>query len=447
MKKELLIIGGGIAGLSAAVHAIRHDLHPIILEKNRYLGGRVRSFHAADIRQTIDNGQHVLSAAYTETRDFLRQIGSDRHMDFPANFTARFMQPGGKTFQFRTYSLPAPFHFFVPLLVNRKFTTTPPREYFRFVYRNLKLPPQKRRQMTADQWLTYCGQNSAIRQILWEPLTYSILNTGIREASAELLYQAIRQSFLHSRQRSALGIPLDWLSEILAHPAEKFITGHGGSIYLLNPVTKFVRRDDRIQSVVTRKQQFDAPWVIAAVPPFALTAIAGDSAIPALTEALTSLEKFEYNPIITIHIFLRSELPSRFPLAISRSPLQWIFSHPGRKTPGNLYGYALVISAAEEWAARPQEEILQMAVNELQRLFASVAAPELRPVKYKIIKEKRATIKQTPASLAWRPPADTPLQNLFLAGDWTDTGLPATIEGAVKSGRTAVERIVRKVHG
>lgn len=441
MNKEVIIIGGGVAGLSAGIAAVQHGIRPIILERNRYLGGRVRSFHPTDLQRTIDNGQHLISAAYLHTIAYLQTVGSLNKIHFQKKLQVNFIRQPEQQFLFQSHFLPAPFHFLLPLLLHKKLAAVSFGKIAEFVQKSRQVKPAQLRKMTVKEWLKFCGQENNLISLLYQPLTFSILNTPVEEASAYLLCRAMENSFLHSFKSARLGIPKDWLGEIFVKPAEEFILKHGGSIYRLTAVTKFVRKGEQISSVISSKQPFDSPWIINTTPPHALASVLRKSQIQQLEQIQSALTRFSYHPIVTVNIFLKEALPLRFPTAVLDSPIQWIFLHPRRDGQGDDFGYALVASAADELAAKPADEIISLVKKELQRIFGV----SVQMIDYKIIKEKRATIAQTPAVLQLRQTPETPISNLLLAGDWSDTGLPATIEGAILSGRRALELIADRV--
>ncbi len=444
MDRDVIIIGGGLAGLSAAVQAIQHGFRPIILEKNKHLGGRVRSFYAPDIGREIDNGQHVLSAAYEDTIRFIETIGSEDQIIYQKKFQANFSKKDGTKLLFRSFPLPAPFHFFLPLFLKKKFTGARFSELLHFIWRNSRLSSEELKRMTIQEWLVYTGQSAKIQKLLWQPLAYSILNAPVEKGSAFLLKQAVSKSFFHSRQNARLVLPKSWLGEIFIIPAEKFIKTQGGEVHYLTTTEKIRFKGGRTQEVVTSKGEFNAPWIISTVPPFALQAILENSGDVVIRNSITGLDKFEYNPIMTINIFLDRSIEVDFPIAFIDSPLQWMFPHPHKATSQTDYGYALVISGANLWADKSGEEIIEMVSGELLNHLGIRFDSTHRLLKYKIIKEKRATIAQTPSSISQRPGTKTAIPNLFLAGDWIETGLPATIEGAIVSGRLAMESIIRQ---
>ncbi len=445
MNREVVILGGGIAGLSAAIHAILNGLRPIVLEKNRHAGGRLRSFESPDIKRTLDNGQHVLSAAYAETIQLLKTIGTYQKIYFQKNFNCLFLQDPRHRFIFRAVNLPAPLHFFIPLIAHRKQTQIETRDYINFVHSKFKIPQKKLENMTVSRWLELTQQSDAIREFLWKPFTLAMLNTPIQEASASLLLSALKKSFLHSRKNARLGLPRDWLSEIFIHPAIRFIQSHGGRIHFSKQVQKIIFRQDRITHVVTRSEQIDTPWLISAIPPYQLYEVLDYSIIPPLVELKEITRLLRCSPIITINIFLKEPIHTSFPIAPIMSPLQWIFPHPVQQKEGE-YGYAIVSSHATSWIWRSHREIIETVRYEFHRLFGYDLLEKHGLKMFKIIKEKRATILQSPVFTRMRPETQTPIGNFFLAGDWISTGLPATIESAVLSGRRAVEAIVEHLN-
>jgi predicted NAD/FAD-dependent oxidoreductase len=305
----------------------------------------------------------------------------------------------------------------------------------------LKKPEFK--EMTLETWLSTCKQSHAISEFLWKPLALSILNTSPHAASAYLLYQAISRSFLGPRSLSGMGIPLDWLSDIFARPAEQYLKESQSEIQLLTQVHNFQMDDEHTFSIITQKGTFSATRIICTIPPFALSNILENSAFSELSSLKNQLNQFEYNPIMTINIFLDKPLPGHFPASLVSSPIQFIFRHPEKNESPGQFGYALVSSAANEFNEDSKEEILGMARGELAKMFGPEFTKADNILAYKVIKEKRATISQTPESIRLRPTSKTPLKNFYLAGDWIDTGLPATIEGAVLSGRLAVEALLQ----
>ncbi len=440
MKEKIFIIGGGLAGLSAAIYAIRSGLSPVIVEKNRHLGGRVRSFHAPDLGRTIDNGQHLLSAAYTETRRMLAIIETSDKIEFQKRFEASFIRDRYSRMHFKAFRLPSPWHFFGPLLMHRRFTGIPLTDFINFRHQQQQLKPDDLKELTVAEWLERCAQGKSIRELLWYPLCLSILNTHPDRASAALLSQTIQHSFLGPASQAGLGIPLAWLSDIFADPAEAYIRKNGGEIQLLTGARRIEIQDDRVKRIHTSKGTFDASAIVVAVPPHSLFPLLDHIPSPRIRQIQDWSQKLSYHPIMTINFYLSEPFPFKLPASLIASPLQWIFAHP-KPDPG-LYGYTAVISAADEWSGKNREEIIRMLRDELERITGTT--PNI--MDYKIITEKRATVSQDNLFVEGRPDNHSGISGLYLAGDWTDTGLPATIEGAVLSGKLAVEAAVANMN-
>lgn len=444
MAQTIHILGGGIAGLSAAVRAIQQGYRPVLVERSPALGGRARSLPAKDLGCIIDNGQHVLAAGYHDTRDLLKTIGSLAQVDFPARLEIDFRIPDGRTFQFRSWPLPAPLHFLCPLLLKGPLSADDRRWLLRWGNLFRKTTADYLRPKTVREWLDEAGPCELLEQLLWEPLTIATLNTPINKASALLLFQVLNQAFLASAKRSGLGLPAAMLSDIFAGPAQEYILKHGGKIMLNTNVTAIEMADGAVSALTCRDgQSIPTKNLISALPPAQLDRLVKNS--PELARLLpNSFGRFEYEPIITINFWLDNPLPLEAPSALVNSPIQWIFRRPELSEAHQAgFGYTAIISAARAESGKPSEYFAGQLGRELKYYFDIDVSPEALLRRFKVIKEKQATFSQTPDSLDWRPQPQTGIPNLFLAGDWIDTGLPATIESASLSGRLAIETLSR----
>jgi squalene-associated FAD-dependent desaturase len=443
-RKEIIIIGGGVAGIAAAVAALEKGWKPVLLERTGQLGGRVRSLYAKDAGSFIDNGQHVLSASYAETRWLLSHIGSLDKVDFQKRLSVDFRLHRKRNFYFRSWPLPAPLHFLLPLLSRSPLAKTDRKFLYRWARITRQLSAGELKRITVREWLDLAGKAPFLEQLLWEPLTLATLNTPLKQASAFLLHRVLEEAFLGTSRNSGLGIPRAMLSDIFAAPAEKYIRDNGGEIQTLTAVKKLLSRGDRITEIETAKgERIKTPALILAIPPHALVHLMADS--PGLAEYFPhDFSRFRYAPIITINLWFKKPLPGQFPMALVDSPLQWIFKLPQTVAGEEKHGYTVVISAAFEMVEKSQQEILQIVEREFRYFFAESIFQNLQLLSAKIVKEKSATILQTPQSLKWRPSPRTAISNLFLAGDWIDTGLPATIESAVLSGKMSVTELEKK---
>ena len=435
--RQVVIIGGGVAGISAAVHAIENGWQPLVLEATPHPGGRARSFFAKDISHTIDNGQHVLSAAYHETIWLLKKLGSIDGVHFQPALEIYFQLNNQRKFAFRSSRLPAPFHFLLPLVRHAPLTGADWRFLRRFGWQWLKTSAEDLRGATVREWLDSIGNAPFLEKLLWEPITLATLNTPVHKASAFLLHQTLKLAFLGNAKTCGLGIPKTGLSELFAKPFAEYLAKNGGALRSGTIVRKIVAENGRISALEThRGEQIEAKTVISAIPPHALSRIL-ESSPEARNKLSLSLDKFEYSPIITVYLWLRKPIPTQFPAALVDSPVQWIFELPATGD-ADLHGYSLVISAAFDLANADDSAILEQVNSEFRHYFLKDLQSDFGLAAHKIIREKRATFLQTPESLRHRPMTETGIANFFLSGDWIDTELPATIESAVVSGKMAI---------
>lgn len=438
---RVLIIGGGVAGISAAVAAIRKGLQPVLVEKNHTLGGRARSLYARDIRRTIDNGQHALSYNYQHTRWLLTTLNSLDRVHFQKRLEILFYLSHHRRIHFRVWNLPSPFHLLLPLLILLPLTPADRKFLVRWGWMNRNRTEQQLKPMTVREWLYLAGDAPVLEQVFWTPLTLAALNTPIEKASALLLHRALNLAFLSGAAQSGLGLPADMLDEIFANPAEQFIRSRGGEVLTGTAIEKINFADGRVVSATTGQGKIlEAGHFVLATSPSALLKILHRSEAEE-EKWWKPFDQFQYSPIITINFWTRQPLPPGPPVALVNSPLQWIFPIPEHGNSGEGYGYTGVISAAFREVDWERKTLMEMIDREFVRFFKQSLVTDLHLLDSKIIKERTATILQTPDSLRLRPGGKTPYPNLVLAGDWLDTGLPATIESAVQSGREAIDKL------
>jgi uncharacterized protein with NAD-binding domain and iron-sulfur cluster len=273
------------------------------------------------------------------------------------------------------------------------------------------------------------NQSKNIQDSFWRILAVGALNTSLEKASAKIFVEVLKQIFMTDKKSATIVLPKYGLSESYGKDAEEFIRKNGGEVLLSESVNELVREDDRLTEVHTSNKIYtDFGYVVSAVPAYALSRMID-------TDTLISIPEFSYSSILNIHIWLKE---NNFPVGffgLINSPLHWVFN---KGTHLNI-----VTSDADELVNKSDEEIIVMVKTEMNKFFS------LNPVgisNYKIIKEKRATFIPSNAILDKRPQQKTNIKKLILAGDWVDTGLPSTIESAVKSGRVAADIIIAEYY-
>lgn len=440
MKYDVLIIGGGLSGLSAAVDLTSRGYSVLLLEQRQHLGGRAYSFVDEATGDIVDNGQHLMMGCYKETRWLLKTIGSDHLATLQPNLHIDFLHPRKGISSLSCPNLPAPVHILFGMMGLK---TVPFADRLKLLKVGLQLQRSpasiepELTLLTVDQWMTKLGQSEENKKYLWDIIAIGTLNDDPHTVSALLFYRVLRTAFLGAKENSSMLIPRAGLSQLFAEPAAKHLRLHGSEVQTNAEVEKILSEGGNIRGIYCGGKEIEAKAYISTVPYYAIDALLGDGKQHGYGE------KFDSSPIITINLWLDKVIVEQEFLALLDSHIQWIFN----KT--KIYGnnsstgqhLSLVISGAAEYVDLTKEQLVEIAFKELQE--AIPRAREATIIHSFIIKEKRATFSPMPGVEAHRPSVHTQFKNFFLAGDWTNTGFPATIEGAVMSGKTAAREAVK----
>ena len=443
MKRHIVILGGGFAGLRAAVSLADAGARVTLLESRNSLGGRARSFADPATAEVVDNGQHLFLSGYHRTLAFLDRLGTRGQIVFQDRLRVRFAEPGGKVWVLDCPPLPAPFHLIGGLL---GLQGIPLRDKLRLfeIWKDLKGSgtgvPDPTGSETVEQWLARMGQGKKSRRLFWDPLTIAALNEDPRKASAAGLKQVLRTMMGESWPNARLGMSAVGLSDLYGSPARRIIEEKGGQVHLNRPATGLDLDGNRVKAVrFADGSRIEADAVISSVPPAALLKLLPPSA-PGCAELAASLARFESSPILSVNLWLDRPVTEELFVALIGCRFQWLFNKQAiLKRAGLSAGYvSLIISAADGFLDLPNEDLVRKAVEDLEACFPS--AGPVKPLRSQVVREREATVSLTPETEKLRPGYKTPLANLFLAGDWTATGLPATIESAVVSGERAAAK-------
>lgn len=431
--KKVIVIGGGWAGLSAAVELAQKGLQVTLLEQSGKLGGRASSFLDNKTGSTLDNGQHLFMSCYHQTINFLKKIGSLEKLKFQENLSVDFVNLKGKVSTLKCRPFPSPFH----LLSGLAFLDTIScREKIGLwkVYRAVKkwngTGPVAN--LTIDEWLKKLGQSERSRKHFWDIIALATLNDQPSIAEAPILLTVIKKAFFTDRKDSLIAIPTIGLSDLCGSPSEKFLNEHGGKILRNTMVSKITAVGDSVRGVVLRNgSTMIADFYVSALPFFVLRNILSRDYLK--TEFFSKIQYLESSPIFSISLWFDRPITDREFLAMLDTRVQWLFNK-GKILSSNSAGnhVSLVISGAHQYLEMTNDAILKMCMEELQQCFSESRSAKLQH--HMIMREKNATLSPKVGFSKYRLPQKTPLKNLFLCGDWTDTGLPATIESAVFSG-------------
>jgi len=442
----VVIIGGGFAGLAAAVDLAERGRRVLVLERRAFLGGRAYSFTDQATGDTIDNGQHLLMGCYHHTINFLNKIGALGKLKFQANPQVDFLSERGGHARFSCPPMPAPLHLLAGLA---RLGTIGWRDRLGalrvgMALRHLNGNRARLSDITVRDWLNELGQSERMQQRFWDLIALATLNETPERASADMFARVLDQAFLHTRRDSAMAISRVGLSDLYTVDAQAFIAARGGEVRLNASVTQLEFENGRATGVILRHgERIGAEAIISAVPYFALKSLLPDVVL-ASNESFRHLESFKSSPIVSINLWYDEPVTELEFTGLLDSPIEWVFNKNAiaGETAKRQQHLALVISGAHEAVAIPKEQLVEMAVSELQRFFP--AARNARPVHWFVVKEREATISHTVGTARLRPAQRTPFDNFFLAGDWTATGLPATIEGAVWSGQECARAIINR---
>ena len=449
MSPDVIVIGAGVAGLRAAVALAARGARVVVLESKAVLGGRATAFSDPHTGERVDNGQHVLLGCYEETFAFLRQIGSDERVLVQSSLDVQFIDRAGVKSRLRLPPLPPPLNL-VAGLFDWDAIGWRDRAAALSLARPIRIAQlgqraERRGQRpdriaaspgeTVEQWLINNGQTARLREMLWEPLALAALNQPIAEAAAPPFVAVLARMFGPGTRDASLGFPLCPLDELYAEPARRFIEARGGEVRIAS-MARVHLSDGRVGFVECRGERLQAGAIVAAVPWYEYPDLfSGD--LSAVRELCAAAAGTRPSPIVSVNLWLdRRVLQTPF-LGLPGRTLQWVFDKQQvlESAPSHL---TLVSSGAERAMGIPNEELIAAALRELRE-----AIPDARAVRVRratVVRERRATFSLAPGQPA-RPGSRTNVEGLVLAGDWIETGLPATIEGASTSGRRAAEAI------
>jgi squalene-associated FAD-dependent desaturase len=423
--KKCLIIGSGIAGLTAASILSSKKIKVTILESSPKFGGRTYSFLDSNSNSVIDNGQHILMGCYKDTLDLIKLIGAEKNFNFQKNLEVYFLTSERKEYKINASSIIYPLNLLGAIL---NYNILDIMDKINLIGLLLKLPFIRKsslKNLSVLDWLREQNQNEKIIQALWEILCIGTLNTSPDKASAEVFYQILIKMFYNGNFASTIILPKYGLTESLIDPALSYIKLNSGQVISSETVKEFLIKEEKVGSVISDKNIYeDFDFIILAIPHYAINKIKN-------SEKIISEIDFSYSTILNIHLWF-SEIPLQEKFyGLINSPLHWIFHKESHIN--------VVISDANKFDKVSENELIEMTLNELEK-YTPIRKSFLK--KHKIIREKRATFIPEDKVLNKRPGVNSNFNNLFLAGDWTNTGLPATIESAAKSGRLAAEKVL-----
>jgi squalene-associated FAD-dependent desaturase len=454
---KAVVVGGGLAGLTAAIELAAGGAQVTVLEARPRLGGATCSFSRDGL--TVDTGQHVFLRCCTAYQDLLAKLGMTAHAPLQPRFDVTVLAPGNAKARLRRTGLPGPLHM-LPALLRYRFLTLHERSVVSRAALAMRrvdpADPAVDGQRFGD-WLAAHGQTEHARRILWDLFAVSALNIAGDDASLSLAATVVKTGLLGANDAADIGVPALPLGDLHGAAADRLLTRLGAQVMLNTKVAAIepkprgflvrLGRSDQHRSDQHRSDQssanpdISADAVVLAVPPEQAARLIPADALPAATVAGWS--GLGASPIVNVHvIYDRKVMDLPFAAAVN-SPVQWIFDRTeisGLGEPGHQY-LALSQSAGDEWVDMPVAGLRDIFVPALAELLP--AARDANVAEFFVTRERRATFRQVPGTAALRPATPTTLPGLVLAGAWTDTGWPDSMEGAVRSGLAAAAELDR----
>lgn len=432
--KSVLVLGGGLAGLSAAVALAPRGYRVTILEARPRLGGRAGSFADATTGQLIDACQHVSMGCCTNFAHFVETVGVAEYLQ--PQPTLYFMTPDGRVSAFGAVRLPAPLHL-ARSFVSAHYLTSVEKLRVAWGLARLMREPADADPPFLD-WLTAHRQTPRTFNRFWNVVLVSALNETVERIGLKYARKVFRDAFMTSRRGFEVQVPTVPLARVYGDELRAWLSKYGVDVRFDTGVREIAIENKMVRGVRLRDgTDATADAYVAALPFDRLLGALPDTEVAA-SPALSGLKNLAASPITSVHLWYDRPLTARPHVVLIECVGQWLFNR-GEVRPGEHY-VQVVVSAARAFQGQCGDTIQSVIADELTRLFP-VGANLLRG---RVVTEHAATFSAVPGVDRWRPGPESQISNLILAGDWTATGWPATMEGAVRSGYRAAEAILAR---
>jgi squalene-associated FAD-dependent desaturase len=434
MGQKVIIVGGGLAGLAAATALAPRGFEVTLLESRSRLGGRASSFTDAATGQLLDTCQHVSMGCCTNLAHLCRTLGIDHFLQ--PQRCLFFMTPDRRVSRFQSDHLPAPLHLFRSFLRAHYLNTA---EKLRAAW-GLACLKQTRpdEDPPFQQWLERHGQTPRLVDRFWGLVLVSALNEVPERIGLRYARKVFVDGFLRNRRGFEVELPSVPLGRLYGEELTAWLRRHGVRLLLNRGVKALNVAETEVGGVQLREgDPLHADWYISSVPFDRLLDLLPADLVTA-NAYFANLKQLETSPITSVHVWYDRPVLDLPHVVLLDCVGQWVFNR-GEVVPGEHY-LQVVVSAARQFRGLGREEVQRRVVEELVRLFP--AAESAKVLRTRMVTEHAATFSAVPGVDRWRPDQASPLRNLLVAGDWTATGWPATMEGAVRSGYLAAERLL-----
>lgn len=427
MKQKIIILGGGVSGISAAFYGLKSGFDVTLVESKSTLGGRVNSRIDSKTFDSIDNGQHLLVGAYEIFLNILKEIKTYDKLKILDTFSVKYLDKN-YNFKLEEKYLKGQLGLLLGLLLLNKLELKEKISAVNFILK-IKLNLFKDSQQKLFEILKRNNQSDELIRILWEPMCLATLNTPINIADTSIFANVLKQSFFARGFASKMIIPKVGLSDLIS-PFEEYFIQRSGKLLNNHSVKELKIEKNKIKKVIlTKDEEFEADYIISCLP------------YDRLNNLVNVDSQLENSPIISAYLWYDKVFFDDEFVAVLDKNIQWIFNKRKFGFTAGEKDYpqylSIVISDAVKLMELGNDEIIKIITNEIDELFPK----QKNLLHYKIIKEKKATFLANSINQEKRRNIISPYDNLIIAGDWTDLTLPSTIETAAKSGKLAIEKI------
>jgi squalene-associated FAD-dependent desaturase len=443
-NQTVTVVGGGVAGMSAACALAEAGFRVQLVERRAYLGGRASSYVHPGVNEIIDNCQHVLFGCCTNLIGFYHRIGILDKIHWTSEMT--MVEPGGRESKLGPSFFPAPLHGLPRLLAAQAFSW-PDKLALAGAFQKLLRPIPQETTENLGTWLKRNGQTRGAIERFWRLVIASALNADLDSIALPYAAKVIRELFMNSAVAGAMGISSVPLSELYDNAAQ-FLMQRGASVALNSNIEGAAW--DRATSqwtVKTRGGDIHSDHLVLALPFEAMEKlITGMPEANGVGPLRYQIQRQEHWPICSVHLWFDREITKLPHAVLLDREIHWMYNktrlQPWRDQKGNYL--ELVVSASKSFAAKSRQQAIAQAHAELKEFFPAVVSAKL--IKAVLIKEMRATFGVPPRVDEIRPKSQSPWPQCFLAGDWTATGWPSTMESAARSGHLAAEALCKSIN-
>ena len=445
-QSDVIVVGGGVAGFAAATRLAERGARVTVVEARPHPGGRASTHVDPATGEAVDNGQHILMGCYRETFAFLRRIGAMSRVRVQPSLAVPSIDGAGVRSVLSCPPLPAPWHLLGGII---EWDALGWKDRLSVLRLGAPVRTEQRRlrgatglmacspEETVESWLVRNGQTPRLCEMLWEPLALAALNQPPHEAAAPTFVRVLAEMFGPDPQAASIAFPAVPLDDMYAAPSREFLAARGGQVWT-NALARVTVENGRVTGAISRGgREIRARAVVAAVPWFALRSLFEDVP-PALQHVASHASRMDSYPIVTVNLWFAQPVLTTPFVGLPGRAMQWAFDRGAITGSGPSY-VSLVSSGAAKVVGLRNDDIVNLALGELRDALPQARTAGLR--KASVVRERRATFSLAPGQPARPPAGATGLPGLFLAGDWTDTGLPGTIESAALSGHRAADAV------